>query len=147
MLNTHGVQCNPVKGIWKPMQVRDHLDLTIDLVKGGFKAPSDKLHALAPQEWGLLCRGARYRRWLPVPQLASFAGRAQFLYLAIAPTTHSFHKDRHCGFATPKGWPCHAMSISRTGSSATSSRGPQHITTRTPTTTVGERCSRRIWTP
>jgi hypothetical protein len=42
-----GLQRNPTKGLWEPTQVGDHLGLTINLLKGEFRAPVDKLHALS----------------------------------------------------------------------------------------------------
>jgi hypothetical protein len=83
--------------------VSTHLGLTIDLLKGEFRAPDDKLQALSKQASTLLGRAATTARWLPARQLAGFAGKAQFLYLAIAPTRF-FLRESHCVLATRQGW-------------------------------------------
>jgi hypothetical protein len=47
LLHQLGLQRNPDKGLWEPTQVGTHLGLTIDLMKGKFRAPDDKLQALS----------------------------------------------------------------------------------------------------
>jgi hypothetical protein len=84
LLHRLGLHRNPNKGMWKPTQVGDHLGLTIDLLNTEFQAPFDKLQALSKHASALLGRAATTARWLPARQLAAFAGKAQFLYLAIA---------------------------------------------------------------
>jgi hypothetical protein len=79
----------PKKGIWTPTQVRDQIVLTIDFDRGEFRAPQDKLHVLAKQAYALLGRDASKAR-----QLAAFAGKAHFFYLAIAPARF-FLRDLH----------------------------------------------------
>jgi hypothetical protein len=85
--------------MYEPNLVGDHLGLTIDLTMDEFRALTDKLHALARQASGLLARAAKERRWLPVQQLASFAEKAQFPDLAIAPACF-FLRELHCVHAT-----------------------------------------------
>jgi hypothetical protein len=59
------------------------------------------LHALSKQASALLGRAPTTARWLPARQLLAFAGKAQFLYLAIAPPRfllrelHSVLSTRH----------------------------------------------------
>jgi len=103
LLNRLGLQRNPDKGLWQPTQVGTHLGMTVDLLKGEFRAPIDKLQALAKQASALLGRAATSARWLPARQLAAFAGKAQFLYLAIAPARF-FLRELHCVLATRTGW-------------------------------------------
>jgi hypothetical protein len=98
-----GLQRNPKKGVLTPTQVGDHLGLTIDLNLGMFRAPPDKLRQLAPQASSLFGRAASNARWLPTPQLAVFAGKAQFIYLAIAPARFSL-REWHTVLATRRGW-------------------------------------------
>jgi hypothetical protein len=86
MLAQMGLQRNLKKGVWIPTQVGDHLGLTVDLNLGMFRAPPDKLRQLARQGSSLLGRATSNARWLPARHLAAFAGKAQFVYLAIAPT-------------------------------------------------------------
>jgi hypothetical protein len=68
-----------------------------------FRAPPAKLQQLAQHASSLLGRAASNARWLPTRQLASFAGKAQFLYLAIAPARF-FLRELHNVLATRSGW-------------------------------------------
>jgi hypothetical protein len=83
----------------------DHLGSTVDLNIGMFRAPPDKLRHLAQQASSLFGRAASSARWLPARQLAPFAGKAQFLYLAIAPA-RLFLRELHNVLATRSGWGC-----------------------------------------
>jgi hypothetical protein len=103
LLNRLGLQRNPKKGVWTPTQVGDHMDLTIDLHRGMFRAPPEKLRQLAQHVSSLLGRAALNARWLPTRQLAAFAGKAQFIYLAIAPALF-FLRELHNVLATRTGW-------------------------------------------
>jgi hypothetical protein len=104
LLHRLGLKRNPTKGMWEPTQVGDHLGLTIDLLNGEFRAPVDKLQALSKQASALLGRAAtNVRRWLPARQLAAFAGKAQFLYLAIAPARF-FLRELQYVLSTRQGW-------------------------------------------
>eukprot|EP00873_Tetraselmis_striata_P042077 jgi/Tetstr1/462341/TSEL_007347.t1 len=94
---------NPNKGVWEPTQVGPHLGLIVDLQRGEFRAPAEKLIALAKAARSLLGRAASNKRWLPTRQLASFAGKAQFLYLALTPARF-FLRELHCVLATRQGW-------------------------------------------
>jgi hypothetical protein len=103
LLDSLGLQCNPKKGVWTPSQIGDHLGLTVDLQRGMFCAPPAKLQQLAQHASSLLGRAASNARWLPTRQPAAFAGKAQFLYLAIAPARF-FLPDLHNVLATRVGW-------------------------------------------
>jgi hypothetical protein len=83
--------------------VRDHLDLTIDLRTGEFRAPFDKLQVLSKHASSLLGRAVSTASWLPAKQLAAFVGKAQFLYLAIAPASF-FLRVLHSVLSTRQGW-------------------------------------------
>eukprot|EP00873_Tetraselmis_striata_P016992 jgi/Tetstr1/437256/TSEL_025986.t1 len=98
-----GMLRNPNKGVWEPTQVGPHLGLIIDLKRGEFRAPEEKLIALAKAARSLLGRAASNKRWLPARQLASFAGKAQFMYLAVTPARF-FLRELHCVLATRQGW-------------------------------------------
>eukprot|EP00873_Tetraselmis_striata_P013247 jgi/Tetstr1/433511/TSEL_022781.t1 len=52
---------------------------------------------------GFLGLAACNRRYLPAHQPASFAGKPQFLYLAIAPA-HFFLRELHWVLITRPGW-------------------------------------------
>eukprot|EP00873_Tetraselmis_striata_P021473 jgi/Tetstr1/441737/TSEL_029960.t1 len=103
LLDRLGLLRNPNKGVWEPTQVGPHLGLIIDLKRGEFRAPEEKLIALAKAARSLLGRAASNKRWLPARQLASFAGKAQFLYLAVTPARF-FLRELHCVLATRQGW-------------------------------------------
>ena len=72
----------------------EHLGLVIDTVKGEFRAPAKKLSAISSLARDLLCGAARHKRWVPVRHLASLAGKAQFLYLAI-PAARFYLRELH----------------------------------------------------
>eukprot|EP00873_Tetraselmis_striata_P017506 jgi/Tetstr1/437770/TSEL_026424.t1 len=78
-----GLLRSPAKGLWEPVQYGQHLGVGIDTATGYFYAPADKLQRLARQAKQLLQHVARDARWLPVRELQSLAGRAQYLFLAI----------------------------------------------------------------
>jgi hypothetical protein len=103
LLNRLGLQRNPKKGVWTPTQVGDHMGLTIDLQLGMFRAPPEKLRQLAQHASSLPGRAASNARWLPTRQLAAFAGKAQFMYLAIA-LARFFLRELHDVLATRAGW-------------------------------------------
>ena len=46
-------------------------------------SPTAKLKGISALAKGLLCRATCHKRWVSVKTLASLAGKAQFLYLAI----------------------------------------------------------------
>jgi hypothetical protein len=89
--------------MWEPTHVGDHLGLTIYLLNSEFRAPVDKLQALSKQASTLLARAATTARWLPARQLAAFAGKAQFLYIAIA-LARFFLRELHSVLSTRQGW-------------------------------------------
>jgi hypothetical protein len=94
LLDRLGLQRNPRKRIWTPTQVGDHLGLIVDLQLGMIHAPPAKLHQLAQHASSLLGRAASNARCLPTSQLATIAGKAQFLYLAIVPARF-FLREMH----------------------------------------------------
>jgi hypothetical protein len=65
LLHWLGLQRNPKKGMWEPIQVGDHLGVTIDLLYVEFRAPVDKLLTLSKKASSLLGRAASTARWLP----------------------------------------------------------------------------------
>jgi hypothetical protein len=56
-----GRQRNPKKGVETPTQVGDHLGLTVDLARGMFRAPPDKLYQMA-QHASNPARPSRFKR-------------------------------------------------------------------------------------
>jgi hypothetical protein len=103
LLRRLGLQRNPNKGMWESTQVGGHLGLTSDLMNNEFRAPVDKLQVLSKQASALLGRATTTTRWIPARQLAAFAGKPQFLYLAIAPTRF-FPRELHSVLSTRHRW-------------------------------------------
>eukprot|EP00873_Tetraselmis_striata_P013848 jgi/Tetstr1/434112/TSEL_023256.t1 len=83
LLDSLGLQRNPAKGLWEPVQYGQHLGVDIDTATGYVYAPVEKLQRLVRQAKQLLQRAARDARWLPGRELQSLAGRAKYLFLAI----------------------------------------------------------------
>jgi hypothetical protein len=104
LLHGLGLHRNPKKGLWEPTHVGDHLDFTIDLRTGEFRAHVDKMQALSKHASTLLSRAASTARWLPARQLAAFAGKGQFLYVAIAQSRFIFLRELHSIISTHQGW-------------------------------------------
>jgi hypothetical protein len=102
LLSSLGLQRNPMKDAWTPTQVGDHLGLQVDLQLGMFRAPPAKLQQLAQHTSSLLGRAASNARRLPTRQRAAFAGKAQLLYLSIAPA-HFVLRELHNVLATRTG--------------------------------------------
>eukprot|EP00873_Tetraselmis_striata_P033015 jgi/Tetstr1/453279/TSEL_003961.t1 len=94
LLDSLGMHRNPAKGLWEPVQYGQHLGVDIDTASGYFYAPVDKLQRLARQAKQLMQRAARDARWLPVRELQSFVGRAQYLFLAI-PGARFYLRELH----------------------------------------------------
>jgi hypothetical protein len=103
LLDQLGLQRNPKKGAWTPTQVGDYLGFTVDVTRGMFRAPPDKLCHMAKQASSLFGQATSNARWLPVRKLVAFAGKAQFLYLAIAPARF-FLRELHNVLATRNEW-------------------------------------------
>jgi hypothetical protein len=82
--------------------VGDHLGLPIDLT---LYVPRPARQALpsGKQASSLLGQAACNARWLPARKLAALEGKAQFLYLAIAPARF-FLRELHNVLATRSGW-------------------------------------------
>eukprot|EP00873_Tetraselmis_striata_P008205 jgi/Tetstr1/428469/TSEL_018480.t1 len=94
LLDSLGLLRNPAKGLWESVQYGEHLRVDIDTATGYIYAPVDKLQRLARQAKQLLQRAARDARWLPVRELHSLAGRAQYLFLAI-PAARFYLRELH----------------------------------------------------
>eukprot|EP00873_Tetraselmis_striata_P009550 jgi/Tetstr1/429814/TSEL_019681.t1 len=56
LLDPLGLLRNPNKGVWEPTQVGPHLGLIVDLQRGEFRAPEEKLLALAKAARSLSAR-------------------------------------------------------------------------------------------
>ena len=94
LLFSLGLHIHETKGHHIATQVGDHLGMTLDFKCGMFRAPIEKLKGNARLATQLLCRAAANKRWVSVKALASLAGRAQFLHLAI-PVAKFFLRELH----------------------------------------------------
>lgn len=73
--------------------------MEFDSHDGMIRALERKLESLVVTGLGLVCRAKRDRRWLHVHELASLAGRTQFLFLAIKPVRY-YLRELHREFRT-----------------------------------------------
>eukprot|EP00873_Tetraselmis_striata_P027757 jgi/Tetstr1/448021/TSEL_035322.t1 len=94
LLDALGLHRNPTKGFWEPCQFGRHLGVDIDSASGMFYAPADKLNRLSRQATRLIGRATWNAKWLPVRELQSLAGQAQYLFLAI-PAARFFLRELH----------------------------------------------------
>ena len=78
--------------------------MTLDFENGEFRAPTVKLKNIAAMAKGLLCRASSHKRWVSVTTLASLAGKAPFLHLAI-PVARFFLTEIHGVVKSAKSWP------------------------------------------
>lgn len=102
-LDDLGLEIHPTKGFHEPVQVGEHLGLIVDSQQGEFRAPEAKLSALSSLAKTLLFKASAGRRWLPAKMLARFAGKAQFLYLAIPPARF-YLRELHDVLAAKTSW-------------------------------------------
>ena len=103
LLQKLGLARNPEKGQWEPVQTLTHLGLEIDTTRYELRAPADKLTNISRLAHDILSRAARNRRWVPAKVLAAFAGKCEFLYLAIAPARF-YLRELHNVVATKSSW-------------------------------------------
>ena len=89
-----GLHIHETKGHHIVTHVGDHMGMTLDFKCGVFRTPIEKLKGIAKLATHLLCRAVANKRWVSVKALASLAGRAQFLHLAI-PVANFFLRELH----------------------------------------------------
>ena len=77
--------------------------MEMDFEKGVFRAPVKKLHDISVLTKNLLCIAAKNKRWVPVKALASLAGKAQFLHLAI-PLARFYLRELHDVVSSAASW-------------------------------------------
>jgi len=83
MLTQLGLQRNPKKGFWTPVQRLTHLGLDIDSVLCQFSVPPAKLRTLKASATSIIAYAKSHRRWASTPRLQSLLGFAQSLRMAI----------------------------------------------------------------
>lgn len=91
-----GLQRNSTKGVWEFTTELEHLGIGIDSVKCIFFVTAKRVQLLSSGARQLLCEGARNRSLVPRKRLASFAGRAQSLFLAIPGARHWLRSSHDC---------------------------------------------------
>jgi hypothetical protein len=102
-LHRLGLSIHPTKGYHDPVQIGDHLGLTVDLQNGEFRAPTSKLTAIAALAKTLLYKASANKRWVPAKLLAQLGGKAQFLYLAI-PAARFYLRELHNVVSSKTSW-------------------------------------------
>ena len=70
------------------------MGMIINMQVGQFVASTAKLKHIAVLAKTLLCRAAAHKRWVGVKTLASLAGKAQILHMAI-PVARFFLRELH----------------------------------------------------
>jgi ribonuclease HI len=103
VLHALGLSRNAEKGVWDPIQRLEHLGVGIDTASGLFYVPPDKLARITRMAKGLLSRGARCARRVPVRELAAFCGLTQSLYLAMPPARF-LNRSLHDAVGTRRHW-------------------------------------------
>ena len=103
LLNSLGLQIHPTKGHHIATMMGDHLGMTLDFAKNEFRAPEKKLKDISISAKQLLVKSTANKRWVPVKSLASLAGKAQFLHLAI-PVARFYLRELHDIVKTATSW-------------------------------------------
>ena len=103
LLASLGLKVHPTKDHSLSILVGDHLCMTLDFEKGESRAPTAKLKDIAALVKGMLCRATSHTRWVSVKALASLAGKAKFLHLAI-PEAMFFLKELYNVVKSAKSW-------------------------------------------
>ena len=111
LLDDLGLKIHPNKGYHTPVQAGLHLGLEIDFAQGVFRAPASKLAKISTLAKQLLCSAAASQRWIRARALATLAGMAQFLYLAI-PAARFYLRELHDVADTRKSW-SHSVKMTR----------------------------------
>jgi len=103
LLTRLGLARNPKKGMWEPAPVTVHPGMETDLARGVSRAPAEKLTGIRDLARAILGIAGRNQRWIPAKMLAWFAGKAQFLYLAI-PAARFYLRELHNVLSTKECW-------------------------------------------
>ena len=103
VLHALGLSRNTGKGVWEPVQRIEHLGVGIDTSAGLFFVPPEKLARITCMAKGLLSRGSRCARRVPVRDLAAFCGLTQSMYLAIPPARF-LNRSLHDVVGTRRHW-------------------------------------------
>jgi hypothetical protein len=80
LLDRLGVLRHPANGLWMPAQVGHKMGIDVDTTSSYLYAMELKLPKITRQARQLIGRATRDVRWLPVKELQSLAGKAQYLF-------------------------------------------------------------------
>ena len=94
VLQVLGLERNVKKGHWDPTTDIHHLGCGIDTRRGTYYVIHEKQQRLRKFAADLLGEGSRQRQLIPVRKLASFAGLAQSVILAL-PAARLFLRSLH----------------------------------------------------
>ncbi len=103
LLTGLGIKIHPTKVHFGPILIGVHLGMTIDMQVGKLIATTAKLKQIAVLAKTFLCRAATHKHCVSVKTLASLAGKAQFLHLAI-PVDRFFLRELHDVVKSAKCW-------------------------------------------
>jgi hypothetical protein len=103
LLASLGLKVHPTKGHFLSVLIGEHLGMIMGFDRGIFRAPIAKLNSITVLAKNLLCGAASHKRWVSVKSLASLAGKAQFLHLAI-PVARFFLRELHNAVKMAKIW-------------------------------------------
>ena len=103
LLLSLGLHIHETKGHHVATQVGDHVGMTLDVKCGVFRSPIEKLKGIAKLVIHLLYIAVANKMWVNVKTMASLAGRARFLHLAI-PVAKFFLRELHDIVSSAKFW-------------------------------------------
>ena len=94
LLTELGLKIHPTKGRFIPILIGEHLGMIIDMKEGQFVAQTANFKQIAVMAKTLFYRASSHAQWVSVKTLASIAGKAKFLHMAI-PVTIFFLREMH----------------------------------------------------
>jgi hypothetical protein len=77
--------------------------MEMNFEKGVFRAPVKKLPDISMFSKNMLCNASKNKRWVPVKAIASLAGKAQFMHLAI-PVARFYLRELHDVVSSAAAW-------------------------------------------
>ena len=105
-LENAGFVINTEKSSWAPTQAIEWLGFRIDLVKGMFSVPAEKLEALR-----LTVNQAKATTEIPARQLASIIGKVISMSLGLGPITRLMTRSLYADLNKRTGW-CQRLHLS-----------------------------------
>ena len=103
LLTGLGLKIHPTKVHFDPILIGEHMGMIIDMKVGQVVASTAKLKHIPFLAKTLLRRAATHKCWVSVKTLASLAGKAQLLHLAI-PVSMFFLRELSDVVKSAKCW-------------------------------------------